>query len=681
MGRRAKPPKGKVKARRASAHKPPKGDGAKVRDLETRLAEALRRETEAREQQTATSEILRVISGALTDVQPVFDTIVRSAARLCNAANAAVFLTDGQMVYHPANYGSASEALATVRALFPRPLDMSTPPGIAILTRSVVQVPDIEDPSAIEAVRQGGRVLGFRSVLTVPMLRESAPVGALGVARREPGQFSDAEVGLLTTFADQAVIAIENVRLFAELQASNRELTTALDTQTATSDILKVISVSPTDVQPVFDAIVRAAVRLCHAVQSNVQLFDGQLMHFGAQHNLAPASMEMIQRLYPMAPNRNQTASRAVLDRAIVHVPDVLADPEYLREMAVTGGFRSVLSVPMIGKGRPIGAITVGRMAPGWFSETEIALFKTFADQAIIAIENVRLFTELQEKNLALTTAHAQVTEALDQQTATAEILRVISRSQTDVQPVFEAIVRNAVTLTGASQGGVYRFDGELIHSVAHAGYTPAQLEHWRSIFPRTVEDGGPLGRAILTRAVCLIRDVETDCGAALSPDSLANMRARGSRSVLSVPMLRDGVVIGAISVAHRDVDGFSDAEVELLQTFADQAVIAIENVRLFTELQASNRDLTTALDKQTATSDILRVISSSQTDVQPVFDAIIRSAVRLLRGYSGALTRLEADRIALAAFTSGDAAPDNALSARFPQPLQAEAPGAPGRA
>jgi GAF domain-containing protein len=239
--------------------------------------------------------------------------------------------------------------------------------------------------------------------------------------------FTDRQIELIMTFASQAVIAIENVRLFKELQESNRELTTTLDQQTATAEILKVISSSPTDAQPVFDALVRAAVRLCHAVQSNVQLFDGQLMHYVAQHNIAPAAMEAVHQLYPMPLNRSQTASRAVLDRAVIHVPDVLDDPEYLRELAVKGGWRSVLSVPMIGKGRPIGAITVTRMEPGLFSETEIALLQTFADQAVIAIENVRLFKELEPRNRDLT-------EALEQQTATGEILRAIAQAQTDVQ-------------------------------------------------------------------------------------------------------------------------------------------------------------------------------------------------------------------------------------------------------
>src|SRR5262245_10674097 len=412
------------------------------------LTEAHAQVTESLEQQTATAEILRVISSAHADAQPVFDTIVQSAVRLCNAANAAVFLTDGRMVYHPANYGSAHEALAAVRAQFPRPLDRSTAPGMAILTRSVVQVPDIEDPSAIEAVRQGGRLLGIRSVVMVPMLRESEPVGALGVARREPGQFSDAEVGLLTTFADQAVIAIENVRLFRETQEKNHalaqaheEMSKAIQQQTATSEILRVISSSPTNVRPVFGAIARSAAHLTGAAMASVYEFDGSLIHLRVVEPSDWPHADEFRLNFPTTPTLTLAAGRVILERALHHPGDLPDDPdvpELTREWARRMSMRSVLWVPMLRDGAPVGVIGVTRRESGLFSDEQVRLLETFADQAVIAIENVRLFTELQQKNEALTQAHAQVTEALDQQTATSEILRVISASPTDVQPVFD---------------------------------------------------------------------------------------------------------------------------------------------------------------------------------------------------------------------------------------------------
>jgi signal transduction histidine kinase len=372
---------------------------------------------EALEQQTATSEVLRVIGQSPTDVQPVFDAIVQSAVRLCNADNAAVFLTDGQMVYHPANYGSAPEALATVRAMFPRPLDMSTPPGIAILTRSVVQVPDIEDPSAIQAVRPGGRLLGFRSVVMVPMLRESEPVGSLGVARREPGQFSEAEVGLLKAFADQAVIAIENVRLFTELQEKNRALTDAnaqvteaLEQQTATSEILRVISSSPTDEQPVFDTIVRTAARLCDAFDANLLLADGDEFVQRAHHG--PIGAPVQDARYPL---RGTVSGRAISEARMIQVDDLAAATEYPlgSELAQRIGYRTTLIVPLVRDGLALGAIAIRRTEVKLFTNRQIALLQTFANQAVISIENVRLFKELEAANRGLSAASQHKSEFL----------------------------------------------------------------------------------------------------------------------------------------------------------------------------------------------------------------------------------------------------------------------------
>ena len=272
-----------------------------------------------------------------------------------------------------------------------------------------------------------------------------------------------------------------------------------------------------------------------------------------------------------------------------------------------------------------------------------------------------------------------RLAESLEREKATGEILQVISQSPAELQPVFEAIVRNAVRLCGGVHGGVYRFDGQLVHSVAHTGFTTEELEEaWRKTWPRPVTAASVACQAIRTRGLVRIADIETAPELSdLDPEARANLWARGARSLVAVPMRRQDNVIGAISLSHGEVDGFSDAHVELLRTFADQAVIAIENVRLFTELEARNRDLTEALDQQTATSDILRVISRSQTDVQPVFDAIVGSAVRLLGAYTGAVTRIAGDQIALAALTGHDAASAAAVRAPFPVSLRSEVPHA----
>jgi len=302
------------------------------------------------------------------------------------------------------------------------------------------------------------------------------------------------------------------------------------------------------------------------------------------------------------------------------------------------------LNVPMLRDGRVVGSIALGHSDTNAFTDDHIALLKTFADQAVIAIENVRLFKELEARNRDLT-------ESLDQQTATAEILRVISQAQRDVQPVFDTIVRNAVRLCGALQGGVYRFDGEFVHSVAHDGYTPEQLRQWQATWPKPVSAPSVACQAIRTRGPILVRDFaaasELVSELVVTPETRANMRSRGSRSVMAVPMFRQNAVIGAISLAHGDVEAFSDAHVELLKTFADQAVIAIENVRLFTELQEKNKALTTAhaqvteaLDQQTATSEVLKVISRSTFDLQPVLDTLVENAVRLCGANTGLIWR-----------------------------------------
>jgi GAF domain-containing protein len=286
-------------------------------------------------------------------VQPVFDTIVRSAARLCRAVIAAVHLTDGRMLYHQANYGSSPEALAAQRALYPRPLAMDSAPGVAILTRSLVHVPNIEEPATLEFVRETGRLHGFQSLAAVPMLREGEAIGVIIVTRREAGRFSDAELDLLRTFADQAVIAIENVRLFSELQASNRELTTALDTQTATSDILRVISRSQTDVQPVFDAIVHSAVRLLRSYSGSLTRIVGDRIELAALTSTDDAGDAAVKARYPQPLESEDPQAQTLRDRAPLNIADAQTDPrlpEATHAYARARGWRSAVMVPVLSR-------------------------------------------------------------------------------------------------------------------------------------------------------------------------------------------------------------------------------------------------------------------------------------------------------------------------------------------
>jgi len=367
-----------------------------------------------------------------------------------------------------------------------------------------------------------------------------------------------------------------------------KRLAAALDQRTAASEILRVISSSPTDVQPVFDAIVVNASRLCGGEYAIVIRYDGEMMHLAAQHNPRPGAAEPVAQIFPRAATRGSSPGRAILTRSLVHIPDALEDPEYDLDIVRAAGLRGVLSMPMSRDGKSIGAISVSRETPGPFAQSQIELLQTFAEQAVIAIENVRLFKELQEKNRALTESHAQVTEALEQQTATGEILRVISRSQTDVQPVFDSIAESSLRLCGALFSSVYRFDGELVHMVAQHNYPPAALELSQRVFPARPSRQLFSARAILERAVVHIADILADENYAAQE----LVQSAGFRSALAVPMMRGAEPIGAIGVWHADVGPFTDKHIALLKTFADQAVIAIENVRLFRELEAANRQL-----------------------------------------------------------------------------------------
>ena len=634
--------KAKTKAKLPVAEQTRKDKSSRAGQLEKRLAEAL-------EQQTATAEILRAISEAQTDPQPVFDAIARSTVRLCEAARSTLWRPEGDLFRCVARYEMTPEG-HVVSAPRGEALDADSLPGRAIRERQILRVNDVpSNPTVPPKYRERARIRGYRSLMAVPMVREGLVVGVITVVRPASAEFTDQQVGLVKTFADQAVIAIENVRLFKELQACNGQLSEALDQQTATSEILRVISASPTDAQPVFVEIARNAARLCDAMFGGVFSFDGTLLHFVAGHQLGEQALQLLQEQYPLAPRGLNRL--AIVDRAVVHSADVLDDPRVANlELIRRLGYRSHLVVPMLQAGQAIGVIHVYRAQPGPFSDAQIALLQTFADQAVIAIENVRVFTELQEKNRALTQAHTQVTEALEQQTATSEILRVISQSPTDVKPVFEVITDSAMRLFSAWAAAVFRYEGQLISMAAARGGLPgsadAVMKHLQ--VPHAPTEERPEGRTVLTRTIQHVVDVENDMS--WGPRYREDARARGFRSYVAVPMLRGDVVVGIITVSRQQVGGFASDEISLLQTFADQAVIAIENVRLFKELEVRNRDLTESLEQQTATGEILSVISSSPTDIQPVLDALVRSAVRFCGAHDAAIHRLDGSHLQVAA-------------------------------
>ncbi len=614
---------------RRAARSLTKAELIKDNDRFAEEAMRLRRElTESLDQQTAIAEILRVISSSVTDTQSVFDTIVKSAIRLCGGTACAVLTCDNESIHVRAQVGEKPETREAVQSRFPVPLNRDSLVGRVVLDGQVVHVPDFEVPEAApEGARTIARMVGYRSALFTPMFRDGRPIGLITVGRRDPGPFSEEEMRLMGTFADQAVIAVENVRLFTELQVKNQALTEAhaqvtetLEQQTATSEILRVISSSPTDVQPVFETITESAVQLSGALFGSVYRFDGELIHLVAHHNYPSAALEFSQRTFPMAPSRQVFTGRAILERAVVHVPDVSQDQELtlVRDLAAVVGFQSVLSVPLLREGSPIGAITVWRSAVGPFSDKHVALLQTFADQAVIAVENVRLFKELEARNRELKVA-------LEQQTATGEVLHAINRAQTDAQPVFDIIAASALRLCGAGYGQVALFDGELLHMAAFHNVNPEGIEALQRRFPAPADRGSAMGRAIQTHAVVQIADVLEDPAYAFKSE-LATM---GFRSLLVVPMLRQGEPIGAIAVGRSERGPFSDKQIELLRTFAEQAVIAIENERLFKELQARTQDLTRSVEELRALGEVGQAVSST-LDVETVLTTIVSRAVHL---------------------------------------------------
>jgi GAF domain-containing protein/CheY-like chemotaxis protein/anti-sigma regulatory factor (Ser/Thr protein kinase) len=592
--------------------------------------------TEALERQTATSEILGVISQSPTDVAPVFETIMKNAVRLCGSPIAGIYRYDGKLVHAVATYNWSPEALAGLASRYPCPPHPTNMGGRIVLAKSIVRIPDaLADPDYDKTFATAG---GWRRIVGIPLMRGETPIGAFAVAWPDPGETPESQVALLKTFADQAVIAIENVRLFNETKE-------ALEQQTVTAEILKVISSSPTDTQPVFDAIVKSGVRLFNGHDMSLRLVKGDHTEIVAS---TESHLDSGNSPTPLNDDR-RPSTRTILRREVVQITDVLAGEgvtETTMERAKLRGVRAVLYAPMLRENNALGAIYVSRVLPGPFTDKEVALLKTFADQAVIAIENVRLFKELQARNV-------EVTEALEQQTATAEILKVISSSPTDTQPVFEAIIDNALRLCDAPSGGLHLYDGELLLRVATRGITP-EFANWIAENPFTpASSSGTKSRMIAEQQPIHILDRRELLNYREgNPAAVAWVDLNGVRTSLTVPMLKEGRLVGAINVFRREVRAFTQQQIDLISTFADQAVIAIENVRLFKELQARNTEVTESLEQQTATAEILRVISGSLTDTQPVFDAIVMNCGNLFEGSLVGLWLISEDRLTVRAIT-----------------------------
>jgi GAF domain-containing protein len=602
---------------------------------------------EALERQTATADILKVIASSPSDVQPVFEAIAASANRLIGGYSTSVHPVVDDMVHVAAFTAIDPDSDAAFEAAFP--MRRSEVLAVPLIEHGeTTQIADAETADA--QTRRLSRARGWRSVTFTPLMNRRTFIGFIGCTRREPGLLPDHHVQLLRTFADQAVIAIENTRLFNETQE-------ALERQTATAGILKVIASSPSKVQPVFDAILARALDLCEAAFGFLTTYDGEQFGFAAQLGVPPDLADHF-RGGMNQPLPGDAHWRLLEGEDLVHNLDQKDEDAYrsgnpLRRAVVDlGGARSALVVALRKSGALRGSITIYRKEVRPFSDSQIALLRHFADQAVIAIENTRLFNETQE--------------ALERQTATADILRVIASSPSDVQPVFEAIAESARRLLGSFTAMVTRVVDDTVYLAASTAENEATAHAERGLLPYPLASNRI--HAIVARTGQLVKTPDIEAATHVSQDVRDFAKTLGWRSMMAVPMLRNGVVIGTIGITRRSPGSFDDKATGLLKTFADQAVIAIENTRLFNETQE-------ALERQTATADILKVIASSPSDVQPVFDAVATSAKRLLDGFTAAVFRLVDGSVHLAAFTSTHPAADAALKADFPRPVDAFEP------
>ncbi|MGC1960431.1 MAG: GAF domain-containing protein, partial [Pseudolabrys sp.] len=587
-----------------------------------RLLNELRQRTddlsESLEQQTATSEVLRAISSSSGKLEPVFQTMLENATTICEAAFGSMLLVEGEVFRRVALHNAPPMFVEFNKKSPIIPLGQVHDLNLLLETRRPVHITDTAGTADSPIVKYGGA----RTLVIVPMLKEGEIVGAIGIYRQEVRPFTDKQIELVTNFAAQAVIAIENARLLNELRQRTDDLSESLEQQTATSEVLKVISSSPGELEPVFQAMLANAVRICEAKLGGLVLCEGDGFRHVAGYGTPPAYAELRRREPLIHPGPGAPLRRLADTKQVIHVLDLLEEPAR-GQLASLAGSRSQVLVPMLKENKLVGAIVIYRQEVRPFTDKQIELVQNFAAQAVIAIENTRLLSELRE--------------SLQQQTATADVLKVINASPGDLAPVFEAILEKAHSRCAAALGSLGMYDGEMWRAVAMHGYPEALVERLRQ---GTRVSDNPLLRPLLDGADLVHI---TDMAGIDHPIARANVEF-GIHTLLIVPLRKDGALIGTISAARHEIHPFSDKQIELLTNFASQAVIAIENTRLLSELRQRTDDLSEALEQQTATSEVLKVISSSPGVLEPVFNAMLENAVRICSAKFGILFLSEGD-------------------------------------
>ena len=600
--------------------------------------ERTRELAESLEQQTATSEVLKVISSSPGSLEPVFDAMLENAVRLCEANFGNLFLFDGE-AFHTAALHHAAPAYAEARrqAVLVHNLHPEVPLVRMIQGKKVMHVADVRTEKAyIEGDPTFATLVdaaGARTLLLVPMLKDDELIGSIVIYRQEVRPFTEKQVELVTNFAAQAVIAIENTRLLSELRQRTDDLSASLEQQTATANVLEVISRSAFDLNAVFETVAESSVRLCAADRAFILRFDGELLRLAAVYNAPPQLKEFLEQ-NPIRPGRHSAAARAALERRTTHISDILADPEYSYGAKDVETLRTTLAVPILKGDDLLGVLLIYHLEVRPFTEKQIAVVETFADQAAIAIENVRLFEDVQKRT-------EELSESLQQQTATSEVLKVISRSTFDLQIVLDTLVKSAHELCEADSAFLFHYDGKQFSWGADYGFSPEYKSFMQRELPQLKPGRGTLsGRVALERATVHIPDFHADPEAKWQEA----YQIGHTETLLGVPLLRDGALIGVLGLVRTTVRPFTEAQIELVNTFADQAVIAIENVRLFDDVQKRTEELSASLEQQTATSEVLKIISRSTFDLQTVLDTLVESAARLCDAEKVSINREQGD-------------------------------------